>query len=207
MLAIGDTGTGMDEQTRARIFEPFFTTKEKGKGTGLGLATVYGIVKQCGGHIYVYSEPGLGTTFKIYFPRVNGAVETATSSTAETSPPGGNETILLVDDNESIRKAIQSALGLHGYNVLPASSGKEALFLLSQNKGQVQLLITDVIMPQMNGRQLADVIKNSHPEMKVLFLSGYPEYSNNQRERIGDETLVHKPVSMEILLRKIRELL
>src|SRR5579871_311506 len=175
VVAVSDTGTGMEEAIRLHIFEPFFTTKEKGRGTGLGLATVYGIVKQAGGHIWLYSEPGEGTTFKIYLPR------TAAPAEAFAAPPlpfdrlDGSETILLVEDEPAVRTLTARALRGRGYTVLEAANGEEALRLVKGREREIALLVTDVIMPQMNGKELANRLQSIHPALKVLYASGYTE--------------------------------
>jgi two-component system cell cycle sensor histidine kinase/response regulator CckA len=208
MLAVTDSGTGMDEATKARLFEPFFTTKEVGKGTGLGLATVYGIVKQSGGHIAVSSELGRGTTFKIYLPRV-----------AETAPPGpsvlplnqmpkGNETILLAEDEGATREMIRLALQTQGYTVLEAEDGEQAVQVCRQHTGPIHLLITDVIMPRIGGGQLAEFVKGLRSEMKVLFLSGYTDDAVVRHGIVQEKVaFLQKPFSLSGLARKVREVL
>src|SRR5208282_1216597 len=166
MLAVSDTGSGMDAHTRAHIFEPFFTTKEKGKGTGLGLATVYGIIKQSGGNVWVYSEPGAGTTFKIYLPRVVASVEPPQPALIRASQPQGSETILLVEDEESIRSLVQGILQSHGYKVLEAGHPLEALDISKKFEGPIHLLFTDVVMPQMSGREVAEQISSKRHDTK-----------------------------------------
>src|SRR5262249_32962895 len=162
----------MDEDTRNRIFEPFFTTKPAGKGTGLGLATVYGIIKQSNGYIWVYSEPGRGTSFKIYLPRVVGEADTEAPVPA-ASQAGTGQTILLAEDEDSVRLLIIKACTKAGYKLLAATNGEEALSLAKNHKGPIDLLLTDVIMPGMNGRALADQVTKLRPETKVLYCSGY----------------------------------
>jgi PAS domain S-box-containing protein len=207
MLAVSDTGVGMDEATRMRIFEPFFTTKEQGKGTGLGLATVYGIVKQSGGSIWVYSELGKGTTFKIYLPRVGEVARTVRRVRTLTAVPG-TETILIVEDEEVLRDLATHILQSAGYTVLTASSGGEALLLLEHHDGPVHLVLTDVVLPGISGLDLAKRVAEAHPEIKVLFTSGY---TNDAILRNGVlDKLTHfigKPYTMAELTHKVREVL
>ena len=173
LLTVADTGKGMDEQTRKRIFEPFFTTKEVGKGTGLGMAVVYGIIKQHDGYINVYSEPGKGTTFRIYLPVIaSGSIEEKKTKEVET-PERGTETILLAEDDESLRDITKSLLENFGYYVIVAVDGEEAVKKYVENEGKIQLLLFDLIMPKKTGKEAYDEIKNITPDMKVIFLTGY----------------------------------
>ena len=208
VLSVSDTGAGMTPEVRDRIFEPFFTTKEKGKGTGLGLSTVYGIVKQSGGNILVYSEPGKGTTFKIYLPIVDEPLEEWAEMVVEGEIPRGKETILIVEDFEEVRQLARQVLERQGYQVLEAGDGNATLLVCEKYKGQIHLMMTDVVMPGMSGRELADRIKSSHPEMKVLYTSGYADdtivHYGVSRDRVN---YLQKPFTMEGLARKVREVL
>ncbi|MFN8644288.1 MAG: response regulator [Candidatus Binatia bacterium] len=207
LLALSDTGHGMDRETQARLFEPFFTTKDPGKGTGLGLASVYGIVKQSGGHVSVYSEIGRGTTFKIFLPWVDEPVETSRHRVVE-QPAHGWETILLAEDEAAVRELVCRVLAAHGYRVLPAADGREALQLAERCDGPIHLLLTDVVMPGMSGSQLAERLAAVHPETRVIYMSGYAE---DAVTRHGALTLglafLPKPCSTDLLVRKVREIL
>jgi PAS domain S-box-containing protein len=175
LLAVSDTGIGMDERTLARLFEPFFTTKETGKGTGLGLATCYGIVKQAGGSIWVYSEPGKGTTFKVYLPRTLETAVGLPERPVRRRVIGGHETVLVVEDNDAVREVAVAALEAQGYRVLQAASGAEALQLVEDMEEPVHLLLTDVVMPGMSGAALAQQLQERYPHLKVLYTSGYTQ--------------------------------
>jgi two-component system cell cycle sensor histidine kinase/response regulator CckA len=207
MLAVTDTGMGMDAATQARIFEPFFTTKEAEKGTGLGLSTVFGIVKQSEGNIWVYSEPLRGTTFKIYLPRVDDVVEVQPPREAEAAS-GGSETILLVEDADSLRELGREILEEHGYKVIEASSGTIALETLERHTGSLDLILTDLVMSGMSGRELADQITRLRPGTKVLFMSGYTDDALGHHGVLESGTaFVEKPFTIDGLLRKVREVL
>jgi two-component system, cell cycle sensor histidine kinase and response regulator CckA len=208
MFAVSDTGCGMDRETQARIFEPFFTTKEPGKGTGLGLSTVYGIVKQSGGYIWVYSEPGRGTTFKIYLPRVEAVAEAVKPRRKAARTVRGSETILLVEDDHAVRTLIRSTLQAHGYTVLETDHGKHAIQVCSQHAGPIHLMVTDVVMPEMSGRELAERLKPSRPNMQVLFMSGYTDKAIVHHGELDPGTpFLQKPFTPDVLARKVREVL
>jgi two-component system cell cycle sensor histidine kinase/response regulator CckA len=208
LLAMSDTGTGMSEQVRRHLFEPFFTTKGAGEGTGLGLATVFGVVKQSGGAIYVYSEEGRGTTFKIYLP-VAGA-EPRTNGAAPAEPPArrGTETIVVVEDDESVRELVRLMLRGRGYDVLAAPDGESAARLCAEHPGGVDLLLTDVVMPELNGRVLAERLGALFPSLRVLFMSGYSDEAVVRHGMLRPNTaFLEKPFSEAALARKVREVL
>jgi len=206
-LAVTDTGSGMDAATIAHIFEPFFTTKDVGKGTGLGLATVYGIVQQSSGFIAVSSTPGVGTTFRIQLPETTAAIPEPQPAAATASAPHGGGTILVVEDSSQLRELFRDVLELHGYKVLDAPNGRAALDVAAAHQGTIDLLLTDVIMPEMNGRQLADRLLATRPGTKVMFASGY---SADDLVRHGVEAgmaYMQKPFSPESLAQKVKEVL
>jgi two-component system, cell cycle sensor histidine kinase and response regulator CckA len=208
MLAVIDSGTGIDPDTLSHIFEPFFTTKEVGKGTGLGLATVYGVVKQSGGYIWVDSKPGQGASFQIFLPRVAEPATQITATTPLTEAKGGSETILLVEDSEPLRKLTQSFLESHGFRVLIAQDGDEAMRVESQHSGKIDLLLTDVVMPGINGRVLAEKLLPKQPGMRVLYISGYTDSFIGRHGVLEDGmVLLHKPFTEEVLIRKVHDIL
>jgi two-component system, cell cycle sensor histidine kinase and response regulator CckA len=199
---------GMSAETLAHIFEPFFTTKEVGKGTGLGLATVYGVVKQSGGYIWVSSEIGKGASFQIFLPRVEGSVTPNVARTAPAENSQGTETVLLVEDADALRKLARSFLVDHGFEVITASNGEEAAEVARNHHGRIDLLLTDVVMPGMNGRLLADRLLSKRPGLKVVFISGYTDSFIAGHGVLEPGThLLHKPFTEDALIRKIREVL
>jgi PAS domain S-box-containing protein len=207
LLAVKDTGAGMDDQTRGRLFEPFFTTKEEGKGTGLGLATVYGIIKQSGGYIRVDSEPGEGSTFQIYLPRVADPAG-AEFGVLEGPALPGSETILLAEDEDAVRSFARRVLERSGYTVLEARSGEEALLMAEQHGGSIHLLLTDVVMPGMNGPKLAELICASRPQIRVLYVTGYTDNAVVHRGLLdNDVAFMQKPFTVESLTRRVRRIL
>ena len=209
LLAVSDTGHGMDEETRKHIFEPFFTTKEVGKGTGFGLSTVYGIVKQSGGYIYVYSEPDHGTTFKIYLPHLTGTKKQQESLTGKRDPMGGAETILLVEDEESLRKMAGRILEGYGYSVIEATDGMDALKIITKgDRLKIDLLVTDVVMPEMGGKELADKLTAEYPRLSVLYISGYTDNAIAHHGVLDEGvSLLQKPFSPQSLAEKVRGVL
>jgi PAS domain S-box-containing protein len=208
MLTVADTGIGMDAATRARAFEPFFTTKEAGKGTGLGLATVYGIIQQSGGHTWVYSEPGHGTVFKIYLPRLDAPEGAGEPRRAPGGELAGNETVLLVEDEASVRELLRETLERHGYRVLSAASGEQAIERASGHQGPIHLLVSDVVMPGIGGPELASRLEPLHPELRVLHISGYADDAILRHGvREGTTAFLQKPFTAEALVRKMREVL
>jgi two-component system cell cycle sensor histidine kinase/response regulator CckA len=209
MLSVSDTGTGITDEVKAHLFEAFFTTKPKGKGTGLGLATCQTIVKQCGGHIGVYSEPDKGATFKIYFPRVEQPLD-GTARAVQTGPlPRGTETLLVVEDEPAVRHLTCSVLEAQGYNVLRANNGKDGLRAARDLKGQpISLVITDVIMPLMGGDEMAKALKETYPDLKILFTSGYTDAAIAHHGVLEpDVVFLSKPFAPATLVRKVREML
>jgi len=208
MIAVSDTGIGMDEETQLRIFEPFFTTKERSKGTGLGLATVYGIVKQNAGYIFAHSEPGQGATFKVYLPRVEGE---ATSFEKEQGPMNGfrgSETILLVEDDDTLRDLAKKILQRHGYSVLDAHNGEKALRVTDKHHGPLHLILTDVVMPGMNGREVVERLQSLRQDIKVLYMSGYLD-NGIAPHGILDPGInfIEKPFTPKSLVMKVRRVL
>ncbi|RYG64867.1 response regulator, partial [bacterium] len=207
MLAVTDTGVGMDKATLARIFDPFFTTKEVGKGTGLGLSTVFGIVQQSGGFISVRSERDKGTTFRIYLPRTDLPDEPSASQHVPVTLRGV-ETVLLVEDEEQVRAIVRLVLRRQGYEVLEAQNAGEAFLICEQYKSRIDLLLTDLVMPRMNGRELVTRLGPMRPEMKVVYMSGYTEDTAFQKSVLDtDVPFLQKPVTPESLLVKVREVL
>ena len=207
MLSVSDTGMGMDKETQSRIFEPFFTTKEKGKGTGLGLSTVYGIVKQSGGYVLVQSEEGRGSVFQIYLPRAEGIAEKHTAPVAHAAL-GGTETVLLVEDEESVRQLVRETLAAKGYRVVEAENGEAAMGAAARHEGEIDLVITDVVMPGMGGRELVKQLAQTRPNTKVLYLSGYTEDAILSEGTIETgAAFLQKPFTLQNLSRKVREVL
>jgi CheY-like chemotaxis protein len=208
MLSVSDTGVGMTPEVRQQVFEPFFTTKEKSKGTGLGLSTVYGIVKQSGGNIWVYSEPGKGTTFKIYLPRVDEPLEAYKEKGVKEELPCGHETILVVEDQEEVRKLAVRILQRQGYTVLDTPDGDSALVICEERKEPIHLILTDVIMPGMSGRQLVDRCRQIRQDFKVLYMSGYTDNAIVQHGVLVEGiNYIQKPFTVDALARKVREVL
>jgi CheY-like chemotaxis protein len=209
-IAVTDTGEGMTPEIMARLFEPFFTTKPQGKGTGLGLATCHGIVQQNGGHIAVYSEPGRGTSVKVFLPRIKDVAADAAAAAAAPEPPprGGTETILLAEDSDIVRDLAEAALKGAGYTVLTAVDGRQAVEMAAGHADMIDLLVTDVVMPEMNGVEMAKVVTKARPGMPVIFMSGYTEetiaYHGVETDR---HIFMAKPFMTDMLLRKVREVL
>jgi signal transduction histidine kinase/ActR/RegA family two-component response regulator len=208
VLAVSDTGVGMDAEAQARLFEPFFTTKGPGRGTGLGLATVYGIVKQSGGNIWVFSEPGRGTTFKICLPQADAAAAPVEPERARTQALQGSETVLLVEDEADLRDLAREILQMYGYTVLAAGHPAEALRLGQQHEGSIHLLLTDVVMPGMSGRELADRLAPRHGAMQVLYMSGYTDEAIVRHGVLAEGTaFLQKPFTPDTLARQVRQVL
>ncbi|HUO63041.1 MAG TPA: ATP-binding protein, partial [Terriglobales bacterium] len=208
MLAVSDTGIGMDAETQSHIFEPFFTTKEQSTGTGLGLATVYGIVKQSGGFVWVYSEPGGGATFKIYLPRVEEPAEAHDVASSERPVAGGRETVLLAEDDASVRAIVAEVLTQKGYRVLKAPDGQTALEMAHAEPGEIQLLVTDLVMPGMTGRELADALARDRQHLRVLYMSGYTDDAVVRHGVLeGGMPYLQKPFTPGALASKVREVL
>jgi PAS domain S-box-containing protein len=208
MLTVSDTGSGMDQETQARIFEPFFTTKEVGKGTGLGLSTVYGIVKQSGGNIWVYSEAGMGTVFKVYLPRIDAVSGTIEKLAPETTTLRGSGTVLLVEDEDIVRGLTRKILMQAGYNVLDAKGGEEAIRLCRTHVGPIDLLLTDVVMPEISGKEVADRLKELRPQIRVLFMSGYTDEAIVEHGVLdANVEFIQKPFTWVRLTKKVRDVL
>ena len=208
LLSVTDTGTGMDETTKKKIFEPFFTTKEVGKGTGLGLSLAYGIIKQHNGYINVYSEPGIGTRFRIYLPAVSAPAKEDREPSAITPSTGGTETILLAEDDAAVRMLTETVLTEFGYNVITAENGEDAVRKFMEHNDVIHLCLIDAIMPKKNGREVYNEIRKIRPDVKTLFVSGYSA-DIVTKQGIEEEGLdfILKPVSPRDLLKKIREIL
>jgi CheY-like chemotaxis protein len=203
MLAVSDTGVGMDNETRSRLFEPFFTTKAPGSGSGLGLATVYGVIKQADGCVTVYSQPNCGTIFEIYIPRVKEAV----TELPRLRSAKGSETILLVDDEEGVRKLVYAVLKSNGYDVVEAANGVSALAAYEKNGHKVDMVLTDVVMPQMNGFELGRQLTERAPGVKILYMSGYRDNAIGGGSGEVPRAFLHKPFTPDVLLAKVREVL
>lgn len=208
MVAVSDTGVGMDKATLLHIFEPFFTTKAQGQGTGLGLATVYGIVKQSNGSIWAYSEPGYGSTFKIYLPRIPAPAEPLEAKPTPAPLQRGSETILMVEDETSVRQLMRTVLETNGYTVLEATDPQEALELCRQYLQPIHLLLTDIIMPGLNGHKLAEQLILLRPNLKTLFISGYTGNAIINQEMLeAGQAFLEKPFTPRVLLGKVRKVL
>jgi CheY-like chemotaxis protein len=208
MLAVSDAGSGMDQETQARVFEPFFTTKQKGKGTGLGLSTVYGIVKQSEGYVWLYSELGVGTTFKVYLPRVDEPVAPVAAPSPATGSLHGTERILVVEDEDAVRQLVSRVLQRRGYTVLTASTPAEAVEISQRETQAIDLLISDVVLPQMSGRVLSEQIVANQPGIKVLYMSGYTDNAIVHHGVLDAGTpFLQKPFTPDALARKVREVL
>jgi CheY-like chemotaxis protein len=208
MISISDSGSGMDEDTQARIFEPFFTTKEKGKGTGMGLATVYGIIKQSGGYIWVYSEKGLGTTFKLYLPVVDEVIVEEREPVGTDQKLRGTETLLVVDDESEVRSLVSEMLRFYGYNVMEAHNASTALLILEKHKEDVDLVLTDIVMPEVNGFQLVEKIMPLYPRIQIVFMSGFTDTVTADHKYLDkDKNFIQKPFGANDLVQKVRDVL
>jgi CheY-like chemotaxis protein len=205
MLSVADTGEGMDAATQTRVFEPFFTTKEQGKGSGLGLATIYGVVKQSGGYIWVDSEPGHGTRFKVYLPPAGPSV--APRASAGGDELAGWETVLLVEDEDAVRALAREVLRRHGYVVLEARHGVDGLRVAERHKDDIHLLVTDIVMPRMNGRELAQRLGSVRPKMKTLFMSGYTNHALLPEDLVPGAAFLEKPFTPTVFARSVRNIL
>jgi CheY-like chemotaxis protein len=207
MFAVSDTGAGMSHDVKAHLFEPFFTTKAVGQGTGMGLATVYGIVQQSGGHISVYSNEGVGSTFKVFLPESETGKPAEQPAKAEPPKPG-SETILLVEDEEGVRESAAEYLARLGYRVITAIDGEQAVALAAAQNGPIHLLLTDIVMPHMSGRDVANQLHTAHPEIAVLFISGYTDNMLSNYIAPGEQiNFLQKPFSLRQLAMKVREVL
>jgi CheY-like chemotaxis protein len=207
LLAVSDNGCGIAKENLAHIFEPFYTTKKMGEGTGLGLSTVYGIVKQSGGNVWVYTEPGEGTTFKVYLPQVDQSFKVKEEPKRSASARG-DETVLLVEDEELVRVLVRQVLKKNGYTVLEAGNGKKALELYREHKGPLHLVLTDVVMPEMSGREMVVELKRQHSVLKVLYMSGYTDDTIVHHGILEPGTaFIQKPFTPEALAWKVREVL
>jgi CheY-like chemotaxis protein len=208
LLRVADTGRGMSETEIARVFEPFFTTKELGKGTGLGLAVVFGIVKQSGGCIYAYSTEGRGSTFDIFLPMAEMPAAETPGAAPSVHPPAGDETILVAEDDPFVRRFVVASLGNRGYRILEAANGEQALRTAAEAAEKIHLLLTDVVMPVMGGAELAKRLAEIRPDLRVLFMSGYPERMGAEASRLPDGAiLMEKPFDAGALARKVRAML
>jgi len=206
LIKVADTGIGMSEEVQQRIFEPFFTTKEKGKGTGLGLATVYGIVKQNNGHIAVQSEVGKGTTFSVYFPALKAKSYSEEETGDSAQLKGQGQQILVVEDEYLVRELICDTLRNLGYNVLEASNGEQALKVFLQNANKIDLVLTDLVMPVMNGRKLAEMLKKEKPDIRLLFMTGYDDNAISKQGMVTEDIdYITKPFSPAKLAKKLEE--
>jgi CheY-like chemotaxis protein len=207
LVSVSDSGTGMDEETLKRVFDPFFTTKEVGKGTGLGLATAYGIIKQHNGYINVYSELGEGTTFRIYLPLAETGVGEEEGAKEHIFPARGTETVLLAEDEPAVRESIKSLLEANGYRVIEAADGDDALVKYVAHEADIAVLISDVIMPKRNGKEVYDIISKARPDIKTLFISGYTADIVEGKKIPDTCLLVTKPFSPHVFLKALRDLL